>query len=125
MDVGARILSLLETEGLSRHEFAKRLHITYNTLNGYILNRRLPDCEILFHMADILNSSSDYLIGRTNLKYYKDLNYSPDEGLLISNFRALNPEMQEVLISISASMYQAQKHASSPPANQTFSIWKE
>lgn len=124
MDIGARILSLLESEGISRHEFANRLHISYSTANGYILNRRLPDCEMLFHIADVLHSSSDYLIGRTNLKYYKDLNYSPNESLLISNFRSLNPEMQEVLINISESMYQAQNSITSHGTKQSFSIWK-
>lgn len=124
MDIGARILTLLETEGISRHEFAKQLHISYSTANGYILNRRLPDCEMLFHMADVLHSSSDYLIGRTNLKYYKDLNYSPKESLLVSNFRSLSPEMQELLISISESMYQTQRHPTSAE-KLPFSIWKE
>ena len=124
MDVGTRILTLLEEEGISRHEFAKQLHITYSTANGYILNRRLPDCEMLFHMADVLHSSSDYLIGRTNLKYYKDLNYSPNESLLISNFRSLNSEMQNLLIDISESMLQTPKvpHAIS---TQSISIWKK
>lgn len=124
MDVGARILTLLDAEGISRHEFAKQLHISYSTANGYILNRRLPDCEMLFRMADVLHSSSDYLIGRTNLKYYKDLNYSPKESLLVSNFRSLNPDMQELLINISESIYQAQKHPSSLE-KQSFSIWKK
>ena len=124
MDVGTRILALLETEGISRQEFADRLHITYSTANGYILNRRLPDCETLLHMAEVLNSSTDYLVGRTNLKYYKDLNYSPDESLLISNFRSLNPEMQNLLIDISESMHQMTKihHSISNPS---LSIWKK
>lgn len=124
MDIGTRILTLLETEGISRREFAKQLHISYSTANGYILNRRLPDCEMLFHMADVLHSSSDYLIGRTNLKYYKDLNYSPNESLLVSNFRSLSPEMQELLINISDSLYQTQRHPSSVE-KQPLSIWKE
>ena len=121
MDVGTRILMLLEEEGISRHEFAKRLHINYSTANGSILNRRLPDCQMLFHMADVLNSSSDFLIGRTNIKYYKDLNYSPKESLLVSNFRSLNPEMQELLLLISSNIYQMQKQ----PATMPSSIWKK
>ena len=125
MDIGARILTLLETEGLSRHEFASRLHISYSTANGYILNRRLPDCDMLFRMADVLHSSSDYLIGRTNLKYYKDLDYSPLESLLISNFRALNPELQDLLISLSESIYEIQKTNASLGNKPPFSIWKE
>ena len=123
MDVGTRILALLETEGISRQEFADRLHITYSTANGYILNRRLPDCETLLHMAEVLNSSTDYLVGRTNLKYYKDLNYSPSESLLISHFRSLNPELQELLITISESMYQTQRYSSK--GSPHLSIWKK
>lgn len=125
MDIGTRIIALLEAEGISRHEFASRLHISYSTANGYILNRRLPDCEMLFRMADVLNSSSDYLIGRTNIKYYKDLDYSPLESLLVSNFRSLNPEMQALLISLSESIYQVQKTNVSPGSKQSISIWKE
>ena len=117
MNIGARILVLLEEEGISRQEFAKRLNVNYSTANGYILNRRLPDCEMLFRIADALNSSTDYLIGRTNIKFYKDLNYSPKESILISNFRSLSPEMQDVLISISDSMYQ--KH------RRHYPIWKQ
>ena len=122
MDVGTRILTLLEEQGISRHEFAKQLHVTYSTANGYILNRRLPDCETLFHMADVLHSSSDYLIGRTNLKYNKDLNYSPNESRLVSNFRSLNPEMQNLLVDISESMQQTQKFSFSTSEH---SIWKK
>lgn len=104
MNIGARILILMKEQGLSRYEFAQKLHVNYSTVTGYILNRRLPSCEMLFQIADVLNSSSDYLIGRTNLKFPKDLNYSPKEGLLISNFRALDPDMQDMLILISQSM---------------------
>ena len=117
MNIGTRILILLETEGISRQEFAKRLHISYSTANGYILNRRMPDCEMLRRIADVLNSSSDYLIGRTNLRYDKDLHYSLRESLLIDNFRSLTPDMQELLINISESMYHTQK--------PTHTIWKK
>lgn len=117
MNIGTRILNLLEEEGISRREFAQKLHINYSTVNGYILNRRQPDCEMLFRIADILNSSTDYLIGRSNIKFYKDLNYSPKESLLISNFRGLNPDMQDLLITLTETMYQTHR--------QYHSIWKK
>lgn len=104
MNLGSRILLLMTEQGLSRHEFATRLHVDYSTINGYILNRRLPDCEMLLQIAEALNSSSDYLLGRTNLRFPKDLNYSPKESLLISNFRSLDPDMQDLLIHLSQNM---------------------
>ena len=112
MNIGTRILLLLEEQGLSRSEFARRIHVNYSTANGYILNRRMPDCETLSHIATVLDSSTDFLIGRTNIKYYHDLSYSPTESLLIRNFRSLNKDQQDILLNISQSMYQMQRHHS-------------
>ena len=118
MNIGARILILLNEQGISRREFARRLHVNYSTVNGYILNRRLPSCEMLLHISEILNSSSDYLLGRTSQKFSKDLNYSPKESLLISHFRSLDPDKQEILIRISQSL-------ETKKISPEFPIWKK
>lgn len=102
MNIGTRIQILLDEKGLSRREFARRLHINYSTAAGYIQNRRLPDCETLLRMSILLNTSTDYLIGRTTIRHHKDLYYTETEGVLISNFRSLSPDMQKVLINISS-----------------------
>lgn len=102
MNIGIRIQTLLEEKELSRSEFARQLHINYSTAAGYIQNRRLPDCETLLQMSILLNTSSDYLIGRTTIRHHRDLYYTENEGILISNFRSLSPDMQQVLINISS-----------------------
>ncbi len=109
MNIGIRIQILLEEKGISRSEFARRLNINYSTAAGYIQGRRLPDCETLLKMSILLNTSSDYLIGRTTIRHHKDLYYTENEGLLISNFRSLSPDMQQVLINISSCL-QIQPH---------------
>lgn len=116
MNIGTRLCILLEEEDISRREFAERLHINYNTANGYIKNRRLPDCQTLFQMAKLLNTSTDYLMGLTNIKHHRDLYYSDSEGHLISNYRSLSPDLQKVLLDISCCLYKSQP--------KEFSIWK-
>ena len=101
MNIGTRIQTLLDEQNISRAEFARRLHINYSTAAGYIKNRRLPDCETLFEMSLLLKTSTDYLLGRTNVRHPKDPYYSEQEGTLISNFRNLSPDMQQILINIS------------------------
>lgn len=117
MNIGIRIQTLLDEKNLSRREFAKLLHINYSTATGYIQNRRLPDCETLLQMSILLNTSTDYLIGRTTIRHHKDLFYTENEGLLISNFRSLSPDMQQVLINISSCLQIA------PHKEHTF--WKQ
>jgi len=116
MNIGTRIQILLDEKHMSRSEFARLLHINYNTITGYIKNRRLPDCETLLKMSILLNTSTDYLMGRTTIRHHKDLYYTEKEGILVSNFRNLSPDMQQVLINISACL------RTSP--TKEYSFWK-
>lgn len=102
MNIGTRLEILLDEKNISRSEFARLLHINYSTLTGYMNNRRLPDCETLLNMSILLNTSTDYLIGRTTIRHHKDLYYTETEGILVSNFRNLSPDMQQLLVKISA-----------------------
>ena len=56
----------------------------------------------LLKMSILLNTSTDYLVGRTTIRHHRDLYYTEKEGILISNFRNLSPDMQQVLINISS-----------------------
>ena len=105
MNIGARIQILLDENGISRKDFARWLHINYSTATGYIHNRRLPDCETLLKISILLNTSTDYLLGRTSIRHHKDLPYSENESILISNFHNLSPDMQQVLLKISACLH--------------------
>ncbi len=104
MNIGANIQLLLTQQGISRKDFAKQLHIDYSTLCGYIRNRRQPDCETILNMSILLNTSIDFLFGCASIPYPKDLHYTEAERILISNFRSLSPDMQQLLISVSVCM---------------------
>lgn len=109
MNIGKRILTLLEEQGISQQEFAKRLHVNYNTANGYINNRRLPDCETILRMSELLNASTDYIIGRTDIRYSKDLTYAKEEGILLNYYRGLTPDMRRMLVEVSKCLYESQR----------------
>ena len=117
MDIGTQIQTLLDEQHISRRDFAEKLHIDYNTATGYIKNRRQPDCETLLRISILLNTSTDYLLGRTKLRHHRDLSYSEQESILVNNFRNLPPDTQQLLIRISACLY-------TTPTNH-FSIWKK
>ena len=104
MNIGANIEHLLIEQGISRKDFAKQLHVDYSTLCGYIKNRRQPDCETILKMSILLNTSIDSLFGYTSIPYSKDLRYTETESILVSNFRSLSPDMQQLLIRVSLCM---------------------
>lgn len=52
--------------GLMQKEMAEKLNLPPNTYNGYETGKRSPSLEIATQIADALNVSADYLLGRTD-----------------------------------------------------------
>jgi len=51
---------------LTQTDIAKRLKISQSTYAGYETGKRQPDIETLSKLADIFETSADYLLGRYN-----------------------------------------------------------
>ena len=63
---GKRLKELRKANGYTIEQFAELVGIAKSTLGYYENANRLPDVEVLARIADALNVSADYLIGRTN-----------------------------------------------------------
>lgn len=59
-----RLKEKREKAGLTQQEVADKLKITQPTYAGYETGRRQPDIETLSKIADIFETSLDYLAGR-------------------------------------------------------------
>lgn len=101
---GLRIQKLLDEQGVTQRELAFALHLNPNTVNGYIRNRRLPDCETVSRIADYLGTNTDYLLGNTNLRAYPELALNEQEGLLLSRYRIMPTEHKQILEDIAGTL---------------------
>ncbi|MGU8337130.1 helix-turn-helix domain-containing protein [Clostridium perfringens] len=54
--------------GLNQEEFGKMINVSKQAVSGWENGYRTPDVETLEKLAELLNCSVDYLIGRTNEK---------------------------------------------------------
>ena len=61
-----RLRSEREKLGLKQKEMAEKLNMPSNTYNGYETGKRLPALDIARDIADALNVTTDYLLGRSN-----------------------------------------------------------
>ena len=84
MDIGAKIRSLLEQEGITQKQLAESLNISATTLNGYIKNRRQPDAKMMIRLASYFNTTTDYIYGITNLREPLALPYNAQERHLVN-----------------------------------------
>lgn len=105
MHFGARIQQLLTEQGITQRKMAADLHLNPNTVNGYIKNRRYPDCITLSQIARYLGTNVDYLLGNTTIKVYPELSLSEKEELLINNYRSMDDEWKHLLEELSFALY--------------------
>ncbi|MCT2197413.1 helix-turn-helix domain-containing protein [Paenibacillus sp. p3-SID1389] len=64
--LGERIRYLRELRQLTQKDLASRADISVVQLSRYETNDRKPDPEVLRNIVDALDTSADYLLGRTN-----------------------------------------------------------
>lgn len=68
MSFGERLKGLLAKKRQSQLNFARHIGISRSRLGNYINGRSEPDYATLCHIADALETSLDYLLGRESLK---------------------------------------------------------
>lgn len=103
---GARLTAILSEKGLTQRQLAAALYIHPKTLNGYIKNHRSPDCDTIRRIASYLGTSVDYLLGNSCLRTYPQTPLNEQENRLISQFRSLNPNGQQLCQEILTSLCQ-------------------
>ncbi|WP_165364229.1 helix-turn-helix transcriptional regulator [Sporolactobacillus sp. Y61] len=73
--LGIRIRFLRDEKNLSQREMADQLNISNVQLNRYESGARKPDPDMLVQIADYLNVTTDYLLGRTSSVRESDVPY--------------------------------------------------
>jgi transcriptional regulator with XRE-family HTH domain len=66
MTFGERLKKAREIKGLTQVDLGKLLNVSDATVNRYEKEQRFPDKDMLKKLADILDCSVDYLLGRTD-----------------------------------------------------------
>ena len=95
MDVALRIRDLMTDRDIKIRTMANRIGIGESTLGGYLRGERTTPYDVLVQLADQLEVSTDYLLGRTDIPDLP-LRLSDSERRLILDLRTLNPDQKAV-----------------------------
>ncbi|CCY49967.1 toxin-antitoxin system antitoxin component Xre family [Peptostreptococcus anaerobius CAG:621] len=69
---GGRLRTLREELNLTQTELAKKFNMSPPSISQYEKGIRSPDFTLLLKLADFFDVSTDYLLGRTNLRSYPE-----------------------------------------------------
>lgn len=59
---------LREAKNLTQLRLAMELNVSQETISGYEIGKAVPPAEMLVKLADALDTSVDYILGRTDIK---------------------------------------------------------
>lgn len=97
MNIGARIRFLIDMENITQRQLAASIHISPSALNGYINKGTEPDYDTLIRLADFFHTSTDYLLGTTNVRTPHSSSLSYSEEKLLGTYRRLTPYNQRLV----------------------------
>lgn len=66
MDIGGRIRQLLKKRDMREYELANAIGVRDVSVSRYVTGERMPKANIVARMADALNTTTDYILGRTD-----------------------------------------------------------
>lgn len=62
--LGQRLNKIRKSKGITAQKMADQLHVALRTYRMYESGDRYPSLDVLVSIADILDISTDYLLGR-------------------------------------------------------------
>lgn len=98
-----RLVELMEEKNINQLELSKLVGTTNVTISRYISGQRKPRLEIIAKIAEVLNTSIDYLLGFSDIKnfttskssnLFKLQNKLKSLGLLNSNYELTDSQIQ-------------------------------
>lgn len=96
VNIGERIHNIIDDQGITQTELARRMGIKLSTLNGYIIGRTKLPPEVIKQIAETLGTSSDYLLGLSDTSE-RPIRLSKTEKLMIKTLRSLYRDQQEAI----------------------------
>ena len=71
-----RIRKLREEKKMTQLRLGMAIGASQETISGYEIDKAVPPADMLIKLADALSTSVDYLLGRTDDKFFYRINKS-------------------------------------------------
>lgn len=98
-----RLKLLRESKNMTQLRLGMKLGVSQETISGYEIGKTVPPADMLVKLADTLNTSVDYLLGRTDDQHFNPLqksDLSSHELELLELYKSLPNHKQQMLIGI-------------------------
>ncbi|MGN1434034.1 MAG: helix-turn-helix domain-containing protein [Ruminococcus sp.] len=99
-----RITMLRKEKGMSQIALSIKLNVSQKMISAYETGKSEPSVETLKSLADIFNTSVDYIIGYSDIRQPLDkivqASLSENECDLLDGFRTLDKKRQHIALGV-------------------------
>lgn len=102
MDITEKIIMLLNEKGISIAKMMRELGFSSGLFSQWKSGKQRPSAEKICKIAEYLNVSTDYLLGKTLKVSYV---LTENEKFLLDEYRKLNLQQQKELLEILSNIH--------------------
>ena len=93
-----RLLEAMQTKGMTQKDLAMRIGVTEAAVSKYLHTDRKPHIDVISDMANVLQTTTDFLLGRVDAQ--DEFNLHRVKNLLARNAQKMTDEDKLALIKI-------------------------
>lgn len=90
MSFGDILKKIRQDNSLTQEELAKKIDTSRSNIANYENNKNMPSVEILDKLSKLFNCSTDYLLGKSDVRNPEKVNINDADVAFASGVKALN-----------------------------------
>lgn len=95
-----RIKQLREENNMTQIRLSIELEVSQETVSAYESGKHFPSVATLLKMANIFNTSIDYILGLSDIRYpHSSDKLSDEEQMILEKWKQLDERCKELLIA--------------------------
>lgn len=95
MSFGNNLKKIRQEKNMTQEELAKKINTSRSNIANYENDKNMPSIDILNKLSEILNCTTDYLLGKSNIKNTRELDFEEELLNIGLNMKDYNPPTKE------------------------------
>ena len=109
MSFGNNLKKIRQEHDMTQEELAKKINTSRSNIANYENDKNMPSIEVLNKLSEILNCSTDYLLGKTDKRNPEKIDENKLNIAFSSGFDGLNDTNKSIISATIAGLLAKQK----------------
>ncbi len=124
MSFGNNLKKIRQEHDMTQEELAKKINTSRSNIANYENDKNMPSIEVLNKLSEILNCSTDYLLGKSDIRNPEKIDENKLNIAFSSGFDGLNDTNKSIISATIAGLLAKQKEEEKNKDNKNNEVKK-